>query len=182
MPVKIVTPYPKRSDISSDILTAVKTFILKSFLAEYPEWPGYPCVVFVDGTPRSIVSSEYYKLYNNQVYMSYERGSEIPEWVTGVLIAIAVFFRVHQDADIRSAAIESLARTIAGVVLPYQQMLAETYDGRELHEIAINTETRELAAKIYDEMGVGRYVTPGGEEVDFNGTESWHAFAVPVGR
>lgn len=178
---KIITPYPKRTDLNADMLTSVKDFLFKSFRGENPEWPGYHCVIFVDGIPRKITASSYFKFYSSEIQLSYERGQEIPDWLPGVLIAIAVFFRLHQDVDIRTAAVEALARAMAGVILPYQQMLAETYDGRELHEIAVNTETRELAAKVYDAMGVGRYVTPSGEEVDFNGSESWHGFAVPVG-
>lgn len=182
MAVKIIVPYPKRSDFDPGVIEATREFLIRSFKGEGAQWPGYQCVVVMDGIPRKISGGTYYQLYNNDIYVSHDQGATVPEWVPGVLIAIAVFFRLHDDAEIRGAAIDALARTIAGVVLPYQQMLVETYNGQELHEIALNAETKELAAKIYDNQGVGRYVLQSGVEVDFQSEESWHAFAVPVGR
>lgn len=182
MAVKIITPYPKRTDFASDVIHSIREFLIHSFNGEGAQWPGYHCTVLMDGYPRKISGGTYYQIYNNEIYVSHDQGSAVPEWVPGVLIAIAVFFRLHDDAEIRGAAIDALARSIAGVVLPYQQMLVESYNGKELHEIAINAATKELAAKIYDDQGVGRYVLQSGVEVDFQSEEEWHAFAVPVGR
>lgn len=184
MGVNVIIPYPKRSDFHPDVIAAVKEFLIDSFKDEAATWPGYHCVILMDGYPRRISSGGggQYQLYSNDIYLTHDRRAAHPRWLIGVLIAIAVYFRIHDDAEVRDAAIEMLTTTIAGIITPYQSMLVETYNGQELHEIAINAETKELAAKVYDEQGVGRYVLRDGVEIDFNSDESWHAFAVPVGR
>lgn len=184
MSVELVVPYPKRSDFHPDVTASVREFLILSFKDEAAMWPGYHCTILMNGYPRRITggSGSTYQIYSYDIYMSHERRPTHPKWLIGVLMAIAVYFRLHDDPEVREAAIGMLTREIAGIVLPYQQMLVETYNGKELHEIALNANTQELAAKIYDDAGVGRYVLRDGTEIDFNSEEAWHAFAVPVGR
>lgn len=182
MPLRSIMPYVRREDIQPKCLVDVKDFLLKSFSGKGAIWPNYHCTIWMDGLPRKVVGGSYYQIYSNDIYVSHEDDAVIPDWGPGALIAIAVFFKLHQDADIRFAAVDLLARTIAGIVLPYQRMLAETFTGRELDQMAINSATKELAAKVYDEAGQGRWVMPDGIEIDFNTNEDWHGFAVPVGR
>lgn len=174
--------YPGPEDINPDVREGVRSFLLKSFKLEAATWPGYYCTIFIDGHPVKVSGGSYYQIYNREVFVTHDASRPIEYWVPGVLLAIAIFFRLENEDSIKQAALDLLARVLANAVRPFQTLLVENFNGSHLTEMAINPETKEMVAKNppLEEGGPARWAYAGGEEITLD--PKWFAFQVPVER
>ena len=160
--------FPQRAEVDPEEQKKVKEFLLKSLKHEAANWPdNIHCTIFIDGKTMRVVRGSDYQIYSKDVYVGHGSTNPPPHWVPGVLSAIAFFFRLEADQDLVQLSIELLAKVLADAIRPYQTLLAQSFNGRELSEIAIDSETRTLLAKLppLEEGGPDRWMAQNGEEM-----------------
>lgn len=171
---------PQSHEVDPAEQRTVKEFLLRSFKNEAANWTeNIHCTIFVDGKTMRIMKGSCYQMYSKDIYVSHNGIDPPPHWVPAVLLAIMFFFKLDSDAQLKTLAVELLAKVMADAISPHQALLVQTFSGTELTEIAIDTETRTLLAK-YPPLELGgpnRWVSANGEERELSDTI--HSFPVP---
>ena len=179
-----LTPYIDPSKMDRGMVQNVKNFIIYVAQNRPARWPGYSCLLWDEdkGTPLVIRAQSPWGRYANELYFGHDPSQPIPLWVPGALAAVARFFGIAHDPEVKKSIFDLGAKLIAEVFHPIQQTYAvETGSGSPVHSLAMNVNSKTIAVKfkmVKDENGEeGPRVTwrsPTGEEVEVDeGDEAW---------
>ena len=178
------SPFADPSRIDPRTKANVKAFIIRACNNEVASWPGYPCVIWDDGKgqPITVKSGANWIKYEGELLVGHDPSRIAPMWAPGALAAIARFFALGEDSEVRTAIMEMATKLVADVFQPIiQSYLAQSYEGNPVHKIAVNTGSRIMAGEYPPETPDGPSIwrTVSGEEVDvFAEGENWVVFAI----
>lgn len=166
-------------------LQSVRDFIIGVNNDVGVSWRAGHATVLINGVVYRVVKGSVYEKRDNSVdpliYLAHAPGATRPDWLVGVLSALAQYYNIDQEPEIVNAiisiAVQASINQFSSVPGAY---IAATFSGAEVTDVAIKKGSNLLAGlcppETPGEPGVwrlretGEVVTPDGEWVSFSVT------------
>lgn len=144
------TPFIPLGDVNPECAEGVKQFILgvaRNEQCSYPSGVAYMCIIQRNLTRMKVDGGSYWEMKSSGIYVAHSPNThDMPMWAPPVLSCIALSWKLGNDPDVKAALMEITCRMAADLFRPMRQSLIESAGGLELTTLAINEESRAIAA------------------------------------